>query len=59
VKLKSLDQWNYNCEDCYLKVLDEQIRQYKLEHGTNKYTWLSWNSADASIAKYFDLKTIN
>ncbi|MBC7851352.1 MAG: DUF4173 domain-containing protein, partial [Chitinophagaceae bacterium] len=47
VKLKSLDQWNYNCEDCYLKVLDEQIRQYKLEHGTNKYTWLSWNSADA------------
>ena len=55
--IKEKGQWKYNCDDCFLEILEGNINQYREDN--KNYSWLSWNRADAFISNYFNTKNNN
>jgi len=55
--MKQKGLWKYDCDDCFLRQLENNIASYKEQSKT--YTWLSWNMSDAFIDNYFQNKLAN
>jgi len=52
--MKEKGQWKHDCDDCFLRELEVNIAEYKVQN--RNYSWLSWNMSDATIGNYFQNK---